>query len=394
MCHDVHHICAITKHRVQRNLLLLCSKNIGVFFFAMAGANPERVGWQNGGLKMTNGQEMIDATVAAMIPCGKDRYRKDEILPELIALEKETANLVLGNRGENANVRIWDVENRLVDMNKDLGNVADLELNTFMIDCKELSQAISCEMSGLTGEKKVFRSLSTLTVPNCVMKNVQLSHGEIKGEIDALVVTPSACFVVEVKNTRKDVFIDEAGDYYRDGAYMVFDSNLGMKTREREYLVRAALDDAEIRGLAIESVVVFTNYGNTVVNECKTLQTCTLGQLPRLIEERVLRDVGDMRVIARATAAIEKAARVEEYPLEFDAARFKRDLATLLAVLKDGRRIEESEQCDDLQGKTSASMPIDCQAANERGVPIRRGVAASVSGILRALADAIGRYAA
>ena len=85
-----------------------------------------------------------------------------------------------------------------------------------MESSKILCNLIKAEISGNRGEYKAFKTLEYLQSQNKVMRNVELSHGETRTEIDALVITPKCLTIVEVKNTSKNnLLIDEDGNYYR-----------------------------------------------------------------------------------------------------------------------------------------------------------------------------------
>ena len=60
----------------------------------------------------------------------------------------------------------------------------------------------------------MFRKLEYLNSPNIVLRNIELSDGALRSELDAIVITPKCLTIVEVKNTGKDIFIDENGNYF------------------------------------------------------------------------------------------------------------------------------------------------------------------------------------
>ena len=79
------------------------------------------------------------------------------------------------------------------------------------------SYNISAEFSGNAGEQKVFRALDNLGCQNSVLHNVELEFDGRRTEIDAIVFTNHAIFIIEIKNSKKNIFIDENGEFYRIG---------------------------------------------------------------------------------------------------------------------------------------------------------------------------------
>lgn len=212
--------------------------------------------------------ERVNELKASMKSFGKEKYQKAELLDEMFALQQEIVSLTFNqDHAALAELKIWDVEKHLEQMNEELGNVADEELQRFIEGSKVLCNLIKAEISGNRGEAKAFRTLEYIKSRNYVLKNVELSDGDFRTELDAVVITPSAITIVEVKNTAKDIFIDEAGNYFRTGEFLRLDCNIGEKMQIKEELLRKALASAGYGDIEINSVVVFTNNRIEVQNK-------------------------------------------------------------------------------------------------------------------------------
>ena len=336
-------------------------------------------------------EQKIEGIITSMKSFGKEAYRKAEVVPELFKLQEEAVKAAFGEDEYSPDMRIWDVEKRLAERNQAAGNVVDEELASFKLQCKEMCCTISGEMSGKRGEDKAIRSLATLGSPCRVLRNVELKHGEVRSEVDALAITRKSCTIVEVKNTRKDVHIDSSGSYFRVGDCSIYDSNIGLKTRDREYLVGEALNAAGFSEMPLMSIVVFTDSRITVTNEYERLQACFLSELPYLIEESDLPDIYTASDINAIAEAVESARCQEAYPVKFDAARFKHDLAYLLVTLDEA----ESRELETTEKDSSATKPNE---RRNRGRLARRLIprlaAAAFSGVAVAAAIAAGNDAA
>lgn len=287
-------------------------------------------------------QERIEELVGAMKSFAKDRYQREEVLPEMLELQRELIALTFnGEHAEQGRLRIWDVEAHLEKLNAERGHVADAELAVFMEGSKVLCNAIKAEMSGNAGEFKAFRSIETLRCPYKLLKNVEFQNGDHHTELDGVVFTEKGVFIIEVKNTAKDIYIDERGNYCRVSDIMRFDKNIGDSMNDKEYLLREAFKAAGIECPKIASYVVFTNNNVHVDNRYAYITTCFLGQLPRMIESYQSDAHYSMDEIECMIAAANNAACKNSYALPLDVNKYKNDFATLVAILEEAEDATE-----------------------------------------------------
>ena len=284
--------------------------------------------------------------MAAMQSFNKETYHKSEILSEMLNLQQEIVRLTFNEEhADIANLKIWDVENHLKQMNEECGHVADEELQRFMNGSKILCNLIKAEISGNRGESKAFRTLDFVKSRNLVLKNVELTDGDRRTELDAVVITPVAITIIEVKNTARNIFIDNHGNYYRTGEFLKWDCDIAGKMKLKAELLRKALAGTEFENLHIESIVVFTDSRIEVQNKCQSIRTCFVSQLSYIIDAlRGGSSLSDEKMLA-VKALIEEAACHESYPFRFDAQQYKKDFAVLMATLELAslQRTEEIE---------------------------------------------------
>ena len=160
-------------------------------------------------------EKRITEIISQITAFSKGFYTKSEFLPELLKLQKELIDLTFNaEHAENGDLRLWDVESHLRQMNEERGHVADDELVNFIQGSKIVCNSISAEFSGNAGEQKVFRALENLSCQNGVLHNVELEFDGRRTEIDAIVFTNHAIFIIEIKNSKKDILIDEDGEFY------------------------------------------------------------------------------------------------------------------------------------------------------------------------------------
>lgn len=287
----------------------------------------------------------VNEMMATMKSFSKAKYQKNELLTEMFTLQQEIVSLTFkGEHVSTADLKIWDVERHLEQLNRDCGYVADKELQRFKEGSKTLCNLIKAEISGKRGEEKAFRTLQYIRSKHIILKNVELSDGGRRTELDAVVVTPGVLTIVEVKNTAKNTFIDENGDYYRTGEYLRWDCNIAEKMMLKEELLKKVLADDGIEDVQVRSIVVFTDNRIEVRNKYSGIRTCFVSQLACIIDGFKSSTNMSEEEMEHIEGLIKEAECKEAYPFDFDVAQYKMDFATLMAVLEEASaKAEEPE---------------------------------------------------
>lgn len=284
--------------------------------------------------------------IKAMPSFSKERYPKSELLPELFKLQSELVDLTFnGDHAENAQLKIWDVYNHLAKLNEVNGHVADDMLEKFWCGCKTVNESIRGEISGNRGEYKAFRSLETVHTAKIVLQNIELCSGDHRTELDLIVFTEKAVFILEVKNPTMDVVIDERGNYcrVRDGK-LSFDKNVGERMNDKDFLLRQVLQAAGIENPNIVNLMVFTNNNIQVTNKFPYIQHCFLSSLPHLVDCYEGEVLYSQATISKMVEATEAAKCPESYPLPLDIVEFKQDFANLMVALEGASEEPEGEE--------------------------------------------------
>lgn len=285
----------------------------------------------------------------------KNNYRREEVLSEMFKLEEEAINFTFnGTHVDQGNLKLHDVTKHFEQMSIErCGRVIE-EVNEFRKSSFALHNLIKAELSGHKGESKTFRSLNNLKCRNTVLKNVELSDDDNRTELDAVVVTAKGVFIIEVKNTAKDIFISEDGVYYRVSEYMRKDCYIKSKMELKEMLLRKALGDSGKADVNIEKIVVFTNDNIEVRNKCESLKIAFLNLLPELIDDYAGEDLYNDADMHGIVDAIEAAKCAEKYPADEVVDAFKRNLAVAMATLE---LAEEEEIPEEFSVRAKAETP-------------------------------------
>ena len=290
----------------------------------------------------------------------KETYTKSEYLPELLKLQKEIVDLTFNSEhAEKGNLRLWDVVKHMQELNAERNGAADDLLERFIQSSKTVGNMIAAEISGSIGEQKVFRALENLECQNGVLHNVELEYDGRRTEIDAIVFTSKAIFIIEIKNSKKDIFIDEQGEFYRIGNNMHYDGNIAKKMDEREDLLRIALERAGVEYPKIFKIVTFTNPHIDV--ECKYhyIKPCGYNYLPTFIEKFTSNQYYSYESICTMMAAVNDMKCPDAYQMPVDMEEYKSNYAELVAALETA---EESETEVTNTVETASPAPIDKQS--------------------------------
>ena len=248
------------------------------------------------------------------------------------------------------------------------------------------------------GENQVFHRLTGLKDKCAILRNIELSDERGRTELDIVVLTEKAQIIVEVKNTKKDVFIDEAGNYYRKGEYQSFDCNIKDKMNYMEELLSNVIrEKLQEKGKEVNIIklVVFTNYRMEICNKCNDLKICFLSELPYIIDDyngEILYTEDD---ISDMSEVISNSAESTEYKYEMDMQKFKEDFAKVLVTLENFEEQQEEETVPEQEEKIETPYFLTEEYAEEQK-KIKKVVStviglASVFGLGVALANTVSK---
>ena len=276
-------------------------------------------------------QEKINTLMKEMNAFKKEFYYREEVLSEMFELQKEMVTLVFGKQDEYSKLRIWDIEDNFRERNEALGNPFPDELLEFEADSKEFCTTLKGMIAGEKGERQTGYALEKVSGKKVILKNIELYDGIRRTEIDALILSPGNISIIEVKNSTKNIFIDESGNYYRIGKYNRLDCNILQKLRTKEEMVSRILEKNGIKKMSVKSFLVFTNEETEVKNLNTYITPCFLGQLHSLINQ----ETKDIPMTQSGLEYIAERITKEEikglFPFHFDVDKYKYEFAKLLA---------------------------------------------------------------
>lgn len=248
------------------------------------------------------------------------------------------------NENERTDPRFFKIIDELNKRNEQCGNVADFELQKVIRGIKDIKNNTCGLISGNIGEMKCHSELEKISRQHAVLYNVELESEGVRTEIDAIVITNNCIFIIEIKNSKKDIFIDANGDFFRTGNCLHRDCNIAQKMDDRERLLRKALEPTGIENLKIFKILVFTNPNIEVVCNYHYIKICTCTHLPCFIDNFKSRQWYSYEDICTMMAAINEVKCPQEYRISINMDEFKMDFAVLLAKLETAENAENEPE--------------------------------------------------
>ncbi|MCQ2522039.1 MAG: NERD domain-containing protein [Lachnospiraceae bacterium] len=269
---------------------------------------------------------------------GEGSYKHEEIAKEYESLVVSTANVIFDKEHTmGGNIWLKDVKDHIMETAKECKLNHSEEMKSFLTAYRNLDNAMAAYRSGIWGENIAFQRLELMKQPYKLIRNIEITDKVGKTEIDGVVITKKAIFILEIKNTKKDILITEEGDYTTLGTYVSNEGGIKWKMGHRLDALKAVLNNVSVPKLNMVKLVVFNNEEGQIINRCSSLRTCLLSQLPSVIEDYQGRDLYselDMNNMARY---IEKAREEFTYTLDGNPKEFKERFASIVATIEMAR---------------------------------------------------------
>lgn len=280
-------------------------------------------------------EERINQIVKSMDAFSNEEYLKKDLLNEYYKLERQVVETTFNKEHvEEGKLTLKNVYQHFQSVCNEHGNQLIEEFRKFSDLNYAVVNGIRKITSGDLGESKAYKSLETLKCKNKVVRNLELSKDDHKAEIDLIVITQKAVFVIEVKNTKRDIRIDENGNYVKVGKSEFIDCVIGEKMNEREFLVRNYLEENGIKNPNIVSLLVFTNSSVKVENNYPYITHCFLGSMPHIIQNYEGQTIYNLKEVEKMYDSLNKKEAVATFKPDCDIKAYKRAFANLLVSVE------------------------------------------------------------
>lgn len=260
-------------------------------------------------------------------------YTNEEILDQLKSLEGLLLERVF-ETSYSESLRTYDLIDHLRSKAHDLGLEGEDTYTVLIRDLEKLSSTIGGLINGKRGELLAAKSLECLRGDSLLLSNIALPNGDSFEEYDQVLIACPGVYVIEVKNYRNDVVIDDGG-ILRCG---IRSYNVGERMREKMHALWDAIQFSSDGCMSEEDVhgmLLFVNNGASVTDLFHRVPVMRCGQIVYSIEDANRCDEKlsweDMVRIKTVLLARKAAA---EFPMPLDENRVKSELEDFLDLVE------------------------------------------------------------
>ncbi len=137
-------------------------------------------------------------------------YTNEEILERLKSLEGLLLERVF-ETSYSESLRTYDLIDRLRSKAHDLGLEGEGTYTALIRNLEKLRSTIGGLINGKRGELLAAKSLKCLRGDSLLLSSIALPNGDSFEEYNQVLIARSGVYVIEVKNYRNDVVIDDGG---------------------------------------------------------------------------------------------------------------------------------------------------------------------------------------
>lgn len=307
-------------------------------------------------------------------------YTNAEILDRLKSLEGLLLERVF-ETSYSESLRTYDLIDHLRSKAHDLGLEGEDTYAALIRDLEKLSSTIGGLINGKRGELLAAKSLKCLRGDNLLLSNIALPNGDSFEEYDQVLIARSGVYVIEVKNYRNDVVIDDGG-ILRCGPRSY---NVGERMREKMHALWDAIQFSSDGCMSEEDVngmLLFVNNEASVTDFFHRVPVMRCGQIVYSIEDANRCDEKlsweDMVRIKSVLLARKTAA---EFPMPLDENRVKSELEDFLDLVEAKTAKNAAKSIAAGHNEVDSSTTLDNHARHSQLPSWVPAVAAVISGL-------------
>lgn len=140
-----------------------------------------------------------------------NEYTFPEYAEQLKKFQDVVCKMVSGD-AYHKGMRIEEATFIMESLARKKGNLNETAVRNGLQTMKKLSKEIAITMSGINGEKSVTKALEHMTRPHTqVFRNIFVTDGETRTELDAVVLTDEGIIILEIKKVKSDITLTEDG---------------------------------------------------------------------------------------------------------------------------------------------------------------------------------------
>lgn len=308
-------------------------------------------------------------------------YTNEEILEQLKSLEGLLLERVF-ETSYSESLRTYDLIDHLRSKAHDLGLEGEDTYTDLIRDLEKLSSTIGGLINGKRGEFLAAKSLKCLRGDSLLLSNIALPNGGSFEEYDQVLIARSGVYVIEVKNYRNDVVIDDGGILHCS----LHSYNVGERMREKMHALWDAIQfssDGYMTEEDVHGMLLFVNNDASVTDHFRRVPVMRCGQIVYSIEDANRCDEKlsweDMVRIKSVLLARKTAA---EFPMPLDENRVKGELENFLDLVEAETAKDAAKPIGANHKKADSPTTLDNHARHSKLPSWVPAVAAVASGLV------------
>lgn len=268
-----------------------------------------------------------------------EEYSNDECLDEMIKLENQIVCFVFNKKYQNGCKYDWVIEN-FKKANITNQHVKTEVLPRLIQTFEEMQSDIRKKLSGNTGERYIAKQLQVaqthLKDSECLC-NLQLQKNTMTTELDNILITSKAIFIIETKYWTKKVQITSDGNYFENDEFRI-SKNLLEKADRKRIVLYNLLKESKILGeVKLVDLIVNANSGNRrIKNNCERLKFFTDSRdMIDYIKNFQGSDKYSSEQILKVVEYLKSLDNKTRYKVKYDIKQTLQDLVDVMQAIED-----------------------------------------------------------
>lgn len=295
----------------------------------------------------------------------KTKLTHEDYMNELLAFQDMLGSMVFIDGEEH---RIDEIIVELERTARSKHVEKDPQFRKGIAALRQIQKEISISVAGKHGEERVASTLEYITRPCYKYRNIYITDGERETELDNLILTENGFIILEVKNVKTDITINENGRIlYSNECF--HDISICDKMQDKRELLRAELEMrlAE-KGFSVPIIidsflVLSTRKGMyiKVNDQCGKEKYCFRPQLPYIINDYSASDsLSEEEMVVLDTVINEMETQKKCFDVKLDFDQIRTDIAGALEACLDTKAETQAavEKEDAGKARTEEEPPI------------------------------------
>lgn len=282
-------------------------------------------------------KELYLKKVTAM---SQDAYTKSEAVNGYDKLSEQMFD-ISNSIGDGRHKYLNYVVNSFTEWNEKYHKIPKNLLSRFTQTSGLISKYQINTKNGFKAELHVKSQLEAYVLKNTnykLLTNIELSYDGLEGEIDDILITDKAIFIIEVKGLSGNAIINKNGHLQTKDKKIDYKRNIADQLNNEYKLLWFTLKNANIfpsaENIKIETIIINEKEECEITNHCKEIKSILhLHEAISYISEYNGESIYDINIINNIYKGISKNKVKLSHKLDIDIVQFKEDFAEIMAII-------------------------------------------------------------